>query len=285
MLKRSFAIGALTDIGNVKKTNQDNILVKVGDGKSGEFGFFLVADGMGGLTAGDVASWIIVNEFSSWWEHGLTDILHRGKNVDLDLISSELDRLIRDINQKVIYFGLSINARVGSTLTMLFIYQDKYLIKHIGDSRIYRINSSIAKLTEDHSWVAQQVREGKMKEEEAKNHPKRNILTRCIGVIEDIEIFQTCGDIAPDDGFLVCSDGFYNYLSDDEIYNSVCTCKKEDADIQQSLGSLLERVKLRGARDNVSAIAVFQHLYRDCSNSMLSIKGIISRIASNFNGR
>ncbi|GAE90723.1 PP2C family protein-serine/threonine phosphatase [Acetivibrio straminisolvens] len=284
MLKRSFAIGALSDIGNVKKTNEDNILVKVGDEKNGEFGLFLVADGMGGLAAGEVASRIIVNEFSLWWEQQLPNIFQREKNEVLSVISYELDGLIRDINQKIIRFGLSINAKVGSTLTMLFIYQDKYLIKHVGDSRIYRINSCITKLTEDHSWVAQQVREGKMREEEAKYHPKRNILTKCLGVMENLEIFNACGNIASDDGFLVCSDGFHNYLDDDEIYNSLSSCKKEDADVQKTLGSLLEKVKLRGAADNISAVAICQHIYRDYNGSLLGIKGIINRITGNFNG-
>ncbi|HHV29025.1 PP2C family protein-serine/threonine phosphatase [Acetivibrio mesophilus] len=284
MLKRSFAIGALTDIGNVKKTNQDNILVKVGDGRNGEFGLFLVADGMGGLTAGEVASGIIVNEFSLWWDQRLSDIFQQEEDSALSVISDEFDRLIREINQKIIYFGFSINARVGSTLTMLFIYRDKYLIKHIGDSRIYRLNSSITKLTEDHSWVAQQVREGKMNQEEAKNHPKRNILTRCVGVMEDLEIFDACGEISSDDGFLVCSDGFHNYLDEDEIYNSLSSCEKADAEVQKALGGLLEKVKLRGAADNVSAVAVYQHLHKDRSDRILSIKGIINKIANSFNG-
>ncbi|HOM01728.1 MAG TPA: serine/threonine-protein phosphatase [Acetivibrio sp.] len=239
---------------------------------------------MGGLAAGDVASSIIVNEFSLWWEQQLPNIFQLDEQDVLTALSYELDRLIRDINQKIISFGLSINAKVGSTLTMLFIYQDKYIIKHVGDSRIYRINSSITKLTEDHSWVAQQVRERKMKEEEAKNHPKRNILTRCLGVVEDVKIFDAFGDIASDDGFLVCSDGFHNYLDEDEIYNSLSSCQKEDADIQKTLGSLLEKVKLRGAADNISAVAVCQHLYRDYSDSILSIKGIINRITGNFIG-
>ncbi|ADU74750.1 serine/threonine protein phosphatase PrpC [Acetivibrio thermocellus AD2] len=290
MLKRSFAIGALTDIGNVKKTNEDNILVKVGDEKNGEFGLFLVADGMGGLAAGEVASGIIVNEFNLWWERQLPGILNQEGNTVLDTdtvlnaISWELDRLIQDINKKIIRFGLSINAKVGSTLTLLFIYQNKYLIKHVGDSRIYRINSSITKLTEDHSWVAQQVKEGKIKEEEAKYHPKRNILTRCLGVMENLEIFEACGDISDDDGFLVCSDGFHNYLDEHEIYCSLSSCKKEDADVQKTLRELLEIVKLRGAADNISAVAVCQHIYRDYSDSILNIKGIINRITGNFGG-
>jgi len=118
MLKRSFAIGALTDIGNVKKTNEDNILVKVGDEKNGEFGLFLVADGMGGLAAGEVASGIIVNEFNLWWERQLPGILNQEGNTVLDTdtvlnaISWELDRLIQDINKKIIRLDYQLMPRL-----------------------------------------------------------------------------------------------------------------------------------------------------------------------------
>lgn len=285
MIKRSFDIGALTDIGNVKRTNQDNVLVKVGDGSSGEFGLFIVADGMGGLAAGEVASRIIVDEFSQWWDQRLSIILYEDENADFNLISSELNTLITDINKKIIDFGISINEKVGSTLSMLFIYGDKYLIKHIGDSRVYMINNSMIKLTEDHSWVAQQVREGKMTREEAKNHPKRNILTRCIGVMDNIEIFESIGDISPGDDFLLCSDGFYNFLDEDEVYNFVVSYKNEDEDIQKGIVSLLERVKQRGAHDNISVIVVCQHLYSQSKSNSLNLKEIIRKIADNFGRR
>ncbi|MFZ5988213.1 MAG: PP2C family protein-serine/threonine phosphatase [Bacillota bacterium] len=283
MLKRSFSIGALTDVGNVKKINQDNILVRIGDGSLGEFGLFVVADGMGGLAAGETASRMIVNGFSSWWDNKLSSMLNTDENLNIGIVNKELDTLIRAINSDIIDFGLSINDKVGSTLSMLFIYGSTYLIKHIGDSRVYLINSSMTKLTEDHSWVALQVREGKMTPEEARNHPKRNILTRCIGVTHDIEIFETGGEIRPEDSFVLCSDGFYNYLDENEIHEGIISGKEDDDNVQEYLVHLLEKVKLRGAHDNVSVIAVCQCLHEEPVR-FFGLKGIIKRII-NFGRR
>jgi serine/threonine protein phosphatase PrpC len=259
MQKRRFTIGAITDTGNLKKQNQDNILVKVGDGSYGEFGLFIVADGMGGLAEGETASRIIVDWFAHWWDNDLSIMLNEDENIDMHWVDNQLVKLIESINRRIIDFGMSINQKVGSTLSALFIYGDTYFIKHIGDSRIYSMNDGVVKLTEDHSWVAQQVREGKMTSDEAKIHPNRNVLTRCLGVMESIELYECMGRIKPEDDFLVCSDGFHNYLDEEEIYSHIDLCKKEEGDIQECLAKLLQSVKQRGAHDNVSAVLVCQN--------------------------
>lgn len=281
MDKRGFCIGALTDVGNVKKVNQDSILVKVGDGTQGEFGLFVVADGMGGLAAGERASNIIVEGLDYWWKNNLSLILCKNENIELSVIDQELNNAIKEINKRIIDFSISINEKVGSTLSALFIYRNTYIIKHIGDSRIYILNDSVRKLTEDHSWVAQQVREGKISPEEAKTHTKRNILTRCAGVIEDIKIFELSGEIRPSDDFLLCSDGFYNFLDEEEIFNSLSGCKKQDKDIQESLIELLEKVKSRGAHDNVSAIVICQY-FDSYVNNVFGIKKLMKKITNAF---
>ena len=281
MSKRGFCIGALTDVGNVKKVNQDGILVKVGGGTQGEFGLFVVADGMGGLAAGERASNIIVEGLDYWWKNNLSLILCKNENVELSVIDQELNSVIKEINKRIIDFGFSINEKVGSTLSVLFIYGNTYIIKHIGDSRIYLLNDSVRKLTEDHSWVAQQVQEGKISPEEAKSHPKRNVLTRCAGVIADIKIFELSGEIRPSDDFLLCSDGFYNFLDEEEIFNSISGCKKQDKDIQESLIELLEKVKSRGAHDNVSAIVICQY-FDSYVNNVFGIKKLMKKITNAF---
>lgn len=263
MRKRSFAIGALSEIGYVKRTNQDRILIKIGEDQFGEFGLFVVADGMGGLTAGDRASEIVVTEFKSWWNHNLSIILGYNIKFNIDVIDKELDKLILDINKKVIEFGKAINNSVGTTLTMLFIYRNQYIIKHIGDSRIYKINKDIEKLTEDHSWIAKQVREGKINEKEAVNHPRRHILLQCIGIKETLDVFNKKGEVADDDMFLVCSDGFYNLLLKNEILDTIQEFKENNEDIQNKVVELMKKVKSRGAADNASVILIEQNFSQD----------------------
>ncbi len=259
MRKRGFSIGALSDIGYVKKTNQDRILIKIGEEAHGEFGIFVVADGMGGLTAGDKASEIVITEFKKWWNTRLSIILNNSSQNNIKIIDKELDDLVFKINDKIIRFSHEINCRVGTTLSMLFIFKDKFIIKHVGDSRIYKINKEIVKLTEDHSWIAEQVRQGKMSEEDARNHPRSHVLLQCIGVKESVEVFRRKGEVLEEDVFLLCSDGFYNLLLKDEILDAVEEYKENDEDIQNKVEKLMEKVKVRGAVDNASAILIYQN--------------------------
>ncbi|WP_432408065.1 PP2C family protein-serine/threonine phosphatase [Wukongibacter sp. M2B1] len=275
MRKRGFSIGALSDIGHVKKTNQDRILIKIGEEMHGEFGLFLVADGMGGLTAGDKASEIVITEFKLWWDTRLSIILNNIKKNNLSIINKELDNLVFHINGKIIKFSKEINCRVGTTLSMLLIFRNQFIIKHVGDSRIYKINKEMVKLTKDHSWVAEQVRQGKMSEREAKNHPRSHVLLQCIGVNERVDIFRKIGEVLEDDVFLLCSDGFYNLLTKDEILEAIEEYKESDEDIQNKVEKLMEKVKARGAVDNASAILIYQNHDEEKIGVLQKLKDLI----------
>jgi len=158
----------------------------------------------------------------------------------------------------VINYGVSINKNLGSTLSMLFLYDRSYILKHIGDSRIYIINKKTIKLTEDHSWVAEQLKEGNITYKEALNHPKRNVLTRCIGT-RNIELYESKGYVTENDVFLLCSDGFYNYLDEQEILKDILKCTKNKNNVQECLSNMLKKIKSKKAHDNISAIIISQN--------------------------
>jgi serine/threonine protein phosphatase PrpC len=262
MRKRSFSIGALSEIGYVKKTNQDRILIKIGEGQHGEFGIFVVADGMGGLTAGDRASEIVIKEFKAWWDNKLALIFNKKESVSINMIDKELNSLIINVNKKVMEFGRGINSRVGTTLSMMFIHRNEYIIKHIGDSRIYKINHEITRLTQDHSWIEQQIRSGCISKQEAVNHPQKHILLQCVGVKEVLDIFETKGEISEEDKFLLCSDGFYNLLRKNEMLKAVGAYDKNNEDVQEIVEELMGKVRIRGALDNASAILICQDRHK-----------------------
>ncbi|SKC37856.1 PP2C family protein-serine/threonine phosphatase [Maledivibacter halophilus] len=264
MKKRRFSIGTLSDIGYVKKTNQDRILIKIGEEYLGEFGLFVVADGMGGLKAGDMASEIVIKEFKYWWDSRLSLVVKEMNKINLNTIGGELDNLIFHINKRIIEFGKSINGRVGTTLSMLLIYRDQYIIKHIGDSRIYKINDDMIMLTKDDSWVAEQVRLGIMNIEKAANHPKKHVLLKCIGIKEELDIFENKGEVFKEDIFLLCSDGFYNLLIKDEILRALKEFKEND--MQKTVEKLMGIVKSRGAPDNASVILIYQNCRKEKIN-------------------
>ena len=261
-MKRSFAIGALSDTGNLKKINQDRIFVKIGEDKYGEFGIFMVADGLGGLAAGDEASRIAVKECKKWWDIELSDIFRSDYDIDVKIIGDKLTALIKHINAMIINYSQSINDMSGTTISLLFIYRDKYLVRHVGDSRIYKIRGSrMALLTQDHSWVASQIKQGNMTPVQARNHPRRNVLMQCIGTKADIEIFEAMGYVDKHDIFMICSDGFYNLLDEQEILTAL-KCGGGEKEIQIAVCELMEKVKSRGAADNASVILVYQNYNR-----------------------
>jgi serine/threonine protein phosphatase PrpC len=252
MRKVKFNIGAISDVGNFRKVNQDNILIKIGEDDGGEFGLFAIADGMGGLKDGDVASRMVVDNLRMWWHNVLPPLLQLDKNNMICNIERTLDEVIQNSNMEIVQHALTINAKAGTTLSLLFIYNNDYSIKHIGDSRIYALEHGIQQLTEDHSWVAEQVRSGFLDKKLAKNHPKNHILTRCLGVNEIIELYKLRG-LVNNNSFMLCSDGLYKLLSEKDVTEVL---KSKKYSVQDKVRILTELVKSRGEKDNISAILV-----------------------------
>lgn len=259
MDKRYFSIGALSDRGYLKKTNQDNILIKIGEDDYGEFGLFAIADGMGGLSDGQVASNMVVDILDDWWKEELPMLLDYSQEYLLNIRQS-LNGAINKANDKVLEYGARKGDRLGTTLSLVFIIQDNYIITHIGDSRIYSLGKKIQMLTKDHSWVAEQVESGKMSLEKAERHKNRNALIKCIGVFNTIEPYQHMGKISRGERFILCSDGLYKLVDDHTIYSVIN--KHLDANttnMQSPIMELFKLVKEKGAIDNVSIILVSQN--------------------------
>lgn len=257
MHKRAFTIGVLSDKGAVKERNQDGILVMIGEDESGEFGLFAVADGMGGHTAGDVASSMAMSCLKTWWDVRLPAIISGSAGTGpADAIRCSLQEAVLKANEEIMVYGNRIGRKVGTTLSLIFIYDGRYWVQHIGDSRIYRIDKMPVQLTEDHSWVAGQVSQGFLSKAEARVHPRRNVLTQCLGMEARIDLFEASGALADRELFLLCSDGFYGKLENHEM-PALSNGKRAGAfDLQGVAEALLEKVKRRGEADNISAILV-----------------------------
>ncbi|MCX7745766.1 MAG: protein phosphatase 2C domain-containing protein [Clostridia bacterium] len=260
-IKRNFEVGGASDVGKVRNINQDRILVKIGEEPEfGEFGLFAVADGMGGLSSGEEASNISMRELERWWNERLGSIIHAPHSPDekLTLIQESLDEQFNLINETIISFGNQVEKKIGTTLTVIFIYHDYFITKHIGDSRIYFIqNDEIKVVTVDHSWVGEQVRQGKMTQAEAKVHPQRNVLTQCVGVRRGLEINGTFGFLNQGTVFLVCSDGLHTMFDESELKKYVKEYMKSGKSAQELAEKLIEIANFRGGPDNVSVIAAW----------------------------
>lgn len=250
-----FAYGAVSDVGDVRSENQDSVLCMTGEIQGKDAALFLVADGMGGLSYGEVVSRYIREQFLRWWLEDLPSMVLAGRTESED-IKELLEQEIWDINQAVLRFKKENHCRAGSTLSLLLLYGSEYYVENLGDSRIYRLRGgTFEQITEDQSLVAQLVREKRMSKEEAVRSRKKNVLTMCVGMFRVPQIFSAQGVLEGGERFLLCSDGLYNAVGEQEIRD---TLSQDTLSCRQMAERLRQLIPVGAALDNVSAIVAGQ---------------------------
>ena len=219
--------GAVTDIGMHRKINEDNYYVNESD----TFPYAVVADGMGGHQAGEVASMMVVDIIEN----------HLEKNLDTELDYVEAGEVIRQA-------FISANSIIYN---YAMIYQNKIITAHVGDSRAYMIGDEIKQITKDHSYVQELVSRGEISPEMAKNHPKKNYITRAMGAEDTVKVDVS---IKPYNGeiLVLCSDGLTNFVEDDEIRTYI----KNKSNLQKSAEELVALANERGGGDNITIVAL-----------------------------
>lgn len=234
--------GAVTDIGMRRKINEDNYYVNDND----TFPYAMVADGMGGHQAGEIASMMVVDIVEN----------HLKKNLDTSLDYVEAGEAVRQafISANSIIFSYAKNhykiMGMGTTSTCVMIYQNKIIAAHVGDSRAYMIGDDIKQITKDHSYVQELVSRGEISPEMAKKHPKKNYITRAMGAEDTVKVDIS---IKPYNGetIVICSDGLTNYVEDDEIMAHI----KREKPLQESCEDLVALANSRGGGDNITIVA------------------------------
>ncbi|WP_042148740.1 PP2C family serine/threonine-protein phosphatase [Paucisalibacillus sp. EB02] len=293
-MSKNWHTGIATHQGTRKTRNEDSYLIRFRkDNKDNEIALFVVADGMGGYQVGDTASRLAITAIDEWWERRIDKVLKR-RNVTTQVVK-EVQKLFLQINKAIIQAGKNIDKKMGTTLSLLVLYNGNYGIVHVGDSRVYQMKDlsqrieefvqqipqhlfheqteilerepELHQLTEDHSWVEKQVREGKLTREEARNHPKRNVLLQCLGIGEEIHPYSTLGSYRTDDVFLLCSDGFYSLFSNEEIKNMILNLEKEYGNYQAVCDYLINFSNFSHAHDNVTLMLVRDLQYQDSSKN------------------
>jgi serine/threonine protein phosphatase PrpC len=202
---------------------------------------FVVADGMGGAQAGEIASRLAAAAFREYHE---ADELAGEDRVTV---------IIQEANRRIYERARSDTqaSGMGTTVTAALLAGDRVAIGHVGDSRAYRIRGSeVEQLTEDHSLVADLVRSGRLAPEEADSHPQRSVITRALGTDPEVDVDTLTVDAQPGDVFLLCSDGLTTMVEDDEIVATV-----RDARNLESAGkALVKAANRRGGEDNVTVV-------------------------------
>lgn len=253
-----FTVGYHTDAGLRKKINQDALLIKTAKSPYGRIGLFVVCDGMGGLSSGELASGTVINEMGIWFDEILGHI--KFDTVDEMDIYKFICGQIMSLNDKIFEYGSMHNQRLGTTLTLCLFVDDKYYILHVGDSRAYKIVDDVEQLTKDQTFVQREVDMGIITKEEAENHPRRNVLLQCIGAKREMEPVMITGELKGNEVFLICSDGFYRKISNDEILNELRWSKLNNSEeISNKVKNFIELVKSREERDNITGIIVKVH--------------------------
>ncbi len=242
----TFLTGAATHVGMVRKFNEDSLLARP------EMGMWVVADGMGGHGGGDVASQAAISALATI----------EATDSALQLLNQFEERILR-VNAELRALARSRGqAVIGTTLAAILIHGAHYACVWCGDSRAYLLrNGALAQITRDHSEVQDLIDRGILEAAEARTWPRRNVITRALGVSDHADLEITDGPALAGDKFVLCSDGLTNHLSDAEIAAILVAGPP-----QQACDALIALTLQRGASDNVSIIIVA------CENNMRTIR-------------
>ena len=253
----NYMVAYHTDIGLRKSTNQDSIAVKMMDTPAGRAVLAIVCDGMGGLSAGELASKEVIQAYAHWFDTEFAKDAAQGAGTWGKIIESWRSLAVTE-NTKLGIFGARRNAGLGTTLSAMLIYGGQYLIIHVGDSRIYEMTANGAhQVTEDQSLVAREVAAGRITEEEAQRDPRRSVLLQCIGASPQVEPSFYQGKVAPNTTYLLCSDGFCHEVSLREIFEKLGPNHCENpTQMKEDCVMLTELVKDRDEQDNISMIVL-----------------------------
>lgn len=252
MVGQEMKVAAVSEIGLCKRENQDCILARIGEGPLGDFGLFVVADGMGGQSGGRQAAELAIHICEDWWQRVLPKLIETDeKNTCHNAIMS-LVEAAHHLNEAIIGLGTQLGSEPGTTFSALFLYGKGYGYVHLGDSRIYKAGSQFEQITSDDTWVSQQIRSGVITTAQAENHPQKHILTQCAGSNDRVHVHHSFGSVEQGTGFILCSDGFYNHLCASEL--AILPASRSDMD--NRISQAVETIYARGASDNLSAIII-----------------------------
>ena len=202
---------ALTDVGKKREHNEDCYFADSKEIAPGfEVGILIVADGVGGVEKGEIASFIACKNIGQYLKENIVDgdILSMETRAKVTTAITEANKAIREVAQRT-----GVSGGMGTTLVMALITEKQLLVANVGDSRAYHLFGQLSQITKDHSYVQELVDAGQLAKEDMEKHPQRNVITRCLGLRNDVEVDFFPYELATEDPFiLLCSDGLYTMV-------------------------------------------------------------------------
>ena len=244
---------ALTDTGISKNINQDSMCLKIArTDECGQTVMAVVCDGMGGLAKGELASATVIRVFENWFHNVLPKQI---ANRTHEQLAPGLVHMVKEQNYRIMNYGKQVGASLGTTVTVLLIIGDAYLILHVGDTRVYEITDKPRQLTEDQTYVAREVRCGRMTPEEALTDKKRNVLLQCVGASKEVAPDILFGRVRPGAVYMLCSDGLRHVITEQEIGSILRPAGISDVESMEKNGRyLIDLAKERKEKDNISVM-------------------------------
>lgn len=271
----AFSVGAYTDVGIRKKINQDAYGLRVVESGPYELGFAIVCDGVGGMSEGELASGLVVCAFLEWFQVHMTELLMN--SISQEELFHQWTSTVYTTNHILLKYAKEHNLNIGTTATLLLISHNRIFAMNIGDTRLYQIyNKKLSQITKDHTLVQEEVDQGIITSEAAITDKRKNILTRCIGSTTKIFPDFYSGNIYSGSTYLLCSDGFRNVLTPQEIYSSIASSCKNNGELSNCLRNLAELAKRRGEKDNITAIAVHAEFDHDSFEQTIDLEDTIN---------
>ncbi len=240
----------VSDVGQKRPHNEDSTIT------DSKYGIMLLADGMGGYKAGEVASTIAVCDVYQLLKIGLSKI-GRNHNDDQSGISAEsilLEKAISAANLKIYDMATHDNScqGMGTTIVACMVLENSVIIAHVGDSRMYRLRGDdFEQVTKDHSLIQELVDRGLYTQEEAMANTPKNLVTRALGIENDVQVDVVEEPIVGKDIYLLCSDGLNDMVNDEEIH---LTLSKYSANLVQAANELVRLANNYGGKDNISIV-------------------------------
>ena len=235
-----FVVAGKSDVGQARKNNEDNF------GVDEKLGLCVVCDGLGGHASGEVASKMAVDLI-------LAHVRASSRGGDAPPSTKELVEAVKLANEAIREAAEHYpqDAGMGTTVVAAWLAKDQAMVAHVGDSRLYRMRGgALEQKTADHSLVAEQVRKGVLTPAQAEVATNKNILTRALGMPEGAQVDAQLVDLKGGDALLLCSDGLYNMLDDDQIQAVLM----EYADPKAACDRLVEMANTAGGRDNITVV-------------------------------
>lgn len=255
-------MACLTDVGLQREHNEDNVLAchfDLGQGnKMARYHLLLVSDGMGGAAAGEVASTLTIRTVTETIFNELLSAHVSATQTHVNL-ENILMQAVESANHEVFVASHETPhcMGMGATLTAAIICQGRLYVAQVGDSRCYLFrDNALQQVTQDHSLVAELLRDGRITEEQARNHPRKNIITRAIGSRINVKIDTYRVDLKVGDSVMLCSDGLSGMVSDENLRTSTALGLKRRSGLEALCREMIRMANEAGGQDNIS-VALF----------------------------